>query len=102
VSLQLCAAGDPPRGGLGIELGRGPEGVLVVWTGQAIAAKSWTRAPLWLDAGDPLLRAASKSHPAEPRAARRALALALRAGLAEAPAPERVAEAIDAGLAPKA
>ncbi|WAS94421.1 ATP-binding protein [Nannocystis punicea] len=92
-------AGEPPRGGVGVELGRGADGVLVLWTGQPVAAACWRAAPLWLDAGEPLLRAAVKSHAAEPRAACRGLALAIRAQLVDAPAPERVAEAIDAALA---
>ncbi|MFZ6180152.1 ATP-binding protein [Nannocystis pusilla] len=100
--VRLCVgtgeAGDAPRGGLGIELGRGPAGVLVSWTGQPVAAACWRATPLWLDAGEPLLRAAAKSHAAEPRAACRSLALAIRAQLVDAPAPERVAEAIDAAL----
>ncbi|WP_434420725.1 hypothetical protein [Nannocystis pusilla] len=100
--VRLCVgsgeAGEPPRGGLGIELGRGPAGALVSWTGQPVAAACWRATPLWLDAGEPLLRAAAKSHAAEPRAACRSLALAIRAQLMDAPTPERVAEAIDAAL----
>lgn len=100
--VQLRVGTEPgsesPRGGVGVELGRSPEGVLVLWTGQPLAAACWRATPLWLDAGEPLLRAAAKSHPAEPRAAGRGLALAIRAQLSEGPPPERVAEAIDAGL----
>lgn len=92
-------AGEPARAGLGVELGRGLHGVLVLWTGEAVAAAAWRAAPVWLDAGEPLLRAALKSFAAEPRAAARALALALRAQLAGAPEPERVAEAIGAAIA---
>ncbi|MCY1061291.1 ATP-binding protein [Nannocystis sp. SCPEA4] len=100
VRLHVAAAeGEAgPRGGVGIELGRGAGGVLVLWTGQPVAAATWRTAPLWLDAGEPLLRAAAKSHAGEPRAASRGLALAVRAQLIEAPTPERVAEAIDAAV----
>lgn len=99
VKLAVGAGEEAPRGGLGVELGRGPAGVLVLWPGQAVAASAWRGTTLWLDAGDPLLRAASKAFAAEPRAAARALGLAIRAQLAEAPAEEKVAAALDRAVA---
>lgn len=95
IKLAFGAGEGSPRGGLAVELGRGPDGVLVVWTDTAIPAATWRAATLWLEASDPLLRAASKALPAEPRAATRALALALRAQLADAPAADEIAAAID-------
>jgi hypothetical protein len=90
-----------PRGGLAIELGRSADGVLVLWSAEAIAAEAWRAAPLWLEAGDPLLRAAVKSFGSEPRAAARGLALAIAAQLAEGPAAAEVAEGLDKASAPK-
>ena len=96
-----AGADTPGRVGLGLELGRGPEGALVLWTGEALARPAWKANPLWLDARDPLLRAASRSFKMEPRATARALALALRAQLAGAPTPEALEEAVDASLPPR-
>lgn len=93
-------AGDPGgRVGLGLELGRGADGALVVWTGEGLAKSGWLSGTLWLDAREPLLRAALKSFKnGEPRAAARGLALGLRAQLDGGPTPEAVAEGVDAGL----
>lgn len=100
-AVRLCvgAREGEPRGGVAIELGRSPEGGLVLWTGEPIAAAAWRAAPLWIEAGDPLLRAAVKSFAGEPRAAARALGLAVAAHLAGGPAAAAVAEAIDGALA---
>jgi hypothetical protein len=99
VKVRVGAREGEPRGGLAVELGRSADGVLVLWSGEAIAAEAWRAGPLWLEAGDPLLRAAVKSFASEPRAAGRGLALAIAAQLAGGPAAAEVAEAIDGVLA---
>lgn len=88
------AEGGAARGGAGVELGRGEAGALVLWPPGPLSAAAWRGAPVWLAAGDPLLRAAAKAWTGEPLAAALALALSLRAQLAEAPAPEAVADAL--------
>ncbi len=95
VGARATGSDAPARGGPGIELGRGPAGVLVLWSGGAIKAAAWRAAPLWLDVADPLVRAGSKTFAGAPRATARALALAVRAFLEDAPAPDDVAEAVD-------
>lgn len=95
IGARIDAEGEPVRGGPGLELGHGPAGVLVLWSGRSLGAAAWRGATLWLDASDPLVRAAGKGFPGEPRAAARAVALAVRAHLEGGPEPERVAEAID-------
>lgn len=95
LGARAVNAEAPARGGPGIELGRAPAGVLVLWTGRKIAAAVWRAAPLWLDVDDPLIRAGSKAFAGEPRATGRTLALAVLAHLEGGPEPERVAEAID-------
>ena len=85
IGARLAAEGEPVRGGPGLELGRGAEGVLVLWSGQSLAAAAWRGATLWLDASDPLVRAAGKGFAGAPRAVARAVALAVRAHLNEGP-----------------